>query len=174
MTPSADARIRSIINGLQDVIFPAVDQRESLATEQTGMVIAQLEMLIKQIPALHKYQTLCNDDMRGTANAIVEGCAGGSATRAACAALNSALTSKNDDLHEDYNRIGAAVEGVMTAMLEDAEPAWRERGEKLMLALACRQIWRERVWCRDSGFDAYPDELCEIDDMVSGRVLPPQ
>lgn len=174
MTPSVDARIRSIINGLQDVIFPAVDPNESLATEQTGMVIAQLEMLIKQIPALHKYQRLCNDDMRETAAGIVGGCAGGAASQTACADLKAALAKQDDDLQDDYNRIGAALEAVMEAMLEDGEPVWRTQAEALMLALAGRQIWRERVWCRDAGFDAYPEELCEIADMVSGRGLPPQ
>jgi hypothetical protein len=173
MTPGIDIRIQSIINGLQDVIFPAVDPAESLAMEQKGMIIAQLEMILKQLPLADRYHRLCRDDMQACAERMATDPAGGEATMAACASLQERLAHPADTPRDDYNRIGKAADALIAAVGEDGEDAYRKRVDEVMFGLAQRQIWRDRVWCADVGFDPYPEELCPIEDMVTGKVTAP-
>lgn len=173
MTPGIDIRIQSIINGLSDVIFPAVDPGESLAVEQKGMIIAQLELILKQLPFLDRYHRLCCDDMRQSAGQMIDGAAGGEATMAACIELESRLTNPAAHPRDDYNRVGDAVNALIAAVGEDGEAAYRDRVDRIMLEMADRQLWRERVWCADLGFDPYPGELCSIEDMATGKTSAP-
>ena len=39
MTPSIEIRLTSVIHGLRDVVFPALDPQESLAQEQSGLIL---------------------------------------------------------------------------------------------------------------------------------------
>lgn len=173
MTPGIDIRIQSIINGLQDVIFPAVDPAESLATEQKGMIIAQLEMILKQLPFLDRYHNLCLDDMRASAEQMISDPQGGAATLSANATVRELLANPAETARDDYNRVGKAVDNLIAAVGEDGSDAYREQVDAIMFGLAQRQIWRDRVWSADVGFDPYPEELCSIEDMATGKVSAP-
>lgn len=172
MTPGIDIRIKAIINGLTDVIFPAVDPEESLAVEQQGMIIAQLELILRQLPFLDQYHGLCRDDMRQSAERMMNAAAGGDATLAARAELERRLANPAPSAREDYNLVGEAVNALVSAVSEDGEAACRERIGGIMLEMADRQLWRDRVWCADLGFDPYPGELCSIEDMATGKAAP--
>ncbi len=167
MTPSADIRLRSVLHGLRDVILPAIDPGNSLANEQAGLIVAQLSMLLEQLPWLDRYERLCRDDLRETALAVVDGLRGGETTIAAGAAVSAALRDPADDVHADYNRVGLAVEGLVQAVAGDAEPACRARVEQAVFGFGRRQVHRERVWFAASGFDTRPDELVDIATMIA-------
>ena len=172
MTPGIDIRIQSIINGLNDVIFPAVDPKESLAAEQKGMIIAQLELILKQLPFMDRYHSLCRDDMRQCAERMLTGAAGNAATMAACEALREMLAAPADNPRDDYNRVGKAVDTLIASVGQDGDANYRAQVDAIMLGLADRQLWRDRVWSADLGFDPYPDEICSIEDMATGKVAP--
>ncbi|MET0545313.1 MAG: hypothetical protein ABWZ40_03295 [Caulobacterales bacterium] len=163
MTPNAEIRLISAIHGLRDVIIPAVDPGQSLAVEQSGLILAQLNMLLKHLPWLGRYQTLCKDDMRSAAQSIAQGAWGGPLTERAASKLASLLEEAAcEDPQAEYNRIGFAVEALQHAVAKDGQAEYRTRVDAEMLAFSRRQVLRERTWFRDSGFDPHPEELAEI------------
>jgi hypothetical protein len=160
MTPSIEVRLESVLHGLRDVVIPAIKPDEALAVEQAGLILAQLSMLVKQIPYADRYYRLCRDDARASAAVIVQRPAGGSRSVAAAASLAALLSSADVDVPEaDYLALAGGIAALTSAATEDAEPEWRARVHGEALAFSIRQNRRERVWFMDAGFDPNPGEL---------------
>jgi hypothetical protein len=163
MTPSIEVRLESVLHGLRDVIFPAINPNEALAVEQSGLILAQLMMLVKQLPYADRYHRLCQDDARTTAAALVQGAAGGPRSKAAIGILSALLAKAGgDDPHAHYLALAGGIAALTTAAAEDAEPDWRARVNADVLAFSVRQNLRERVWFKDAGFDPNPAELPDL------------
>lgn len=168
MTPSIEIRIISVLHGLRDVIFPAINPDEALAVEQSGLILAQLNMLLKQLPYADRYHRLCRDDARSTAAAVVENIAGGPNSKAAAEALIAHLAAAvGEDPHADYLALAGGIAALTIAVTHDAEPEWRAQVNAAVLAFSSRQNRRERVWFKDSGFDPNPGELPDLATLVS-------
>jgi hypothetical protein len=165
MTPSIEIRLTSVIHGLRDVVFPALDPQESLAQEQSGLILAQLEMLLKQLPYANSYHRLCLDDLKETAEAMLRKPAGGAETMEARSRLGQILSERTNNPHHDYQHIGAGIDVLVRAVARDGEAAYRARVDEAAFAFGKRQNWRERAWFRDAGFDPDPAGLPEIADM---------
>ena len=162
MTPSIEVRLVSVLHGLRDVIIPAIKPDEALAVEQSGLILAQLSMLVSQLPYADRYHRLCADDARATAALIVRDPAGGPASTAAAQALAALLPGEDADPHADYLALAEGISALTTAALEDGEASWRARLDSTVLAFVCRQNRRERVWFKSAGFDPDPGELPDL------------
>jgi hypothetical protein len=166
MTPSIEVRLESVLHGLRDAIIPAIDPGEALAVEQSGLILAQLSMLVKQLPYADRYHRLCRDDARASAAEMVEEPDGGPLSQNANAALVALLAAADThDPHADYLALAGGIAALTSAAAEDAQPGWRARVHAQALAFAIRQNRRERVWFKDGGFDPDPSELPNIADM---------
>ena len=174
MTPSIQVRLESVLHGLRDVIVPAINPNEALALEQIGLIVAQLDMLVRQYPYADRFNRLCRDDARATAAEIVRAPQGGPRSLAAAAALARQLQIANDDPHADYIAIAEGIATLTTAACEDAGPEWRARLDGAVLAFVCRQNRRERVWVKDAGFDPDPAELPDLAMLCSPACAPAQ
>mgnify|MGYP001191757383 FL=1 len=166
MTPDVHIRLTSVLHGLRDVIVPAVDPGASLAQEQCGLVLAQLDMLLRQLPWIERYPALCRDDLRATALSIVDAPDGGVDTRDAAARLAALLAAPSlGDAQADYDRIGFGVEALVFAVSRDGAPAYRARVDAEILRFGRRQNTRERTWFAGTGFDPRPEEIGSIAEM---------
>lgn len=160
MTPGIAVRLESVLHGLRDAIIPAINPDEALAIEQAGLILAQLAMLQRQLPYADRYHRLCRNDARATAMIIVQAAAGGPISEAATKALVALLAAADaDDPHDGYLDFADRIAALTSAAADDGEPEWRARVDTAVLALACRQNRRERVWFKDAGFDPSPGEL---------------
>lgn len=172
MTPSIEARLESVLHGLRDVIFPAINPNEALALEQSGLILAQLTMLLQQLPYADRYYRLCRDDARDTAAAIVQHAAGGARSRAAADALAALLTGEGTgDPHADYLALAGEISALTISVAQDAEPDWRSRVNATVLAFSIRQNHRERVWFKDAGFDPDPAELPNLAELCAAAQM---
>lgn len=163
MTPSIDVRLESVLHGLRDVIFPAIDPAEALAVEQCGLILAQLSMLLRQLPYADRYHRLCRDDARETASFIVLNPVGGLRSIAVAGTLAAVLASPEaDDPHIAYLRLAGGIAALTIAVAHDAEPEWRACVNDAVLAFSSRQNRRERVWFKDAGFDPDPGDLPDL------------
>jgi hypothetical protein len=163
MTPSIEVRLESVLHGLRDVIFPAINPGEALAVEQSGLILSQLSMLLKQLPYADTYHRLCRDDARTVAVVIVKEAEGGPRSIEAAAALAGLLaTPPATDTHADYLALAAGISALVNAAADDGEPNWRARINADVLAFSVRQNRRERVWFVDAGFDPNPSELPDL------------
>jgi hypothetical protein len=163
MTPSIEVRLESVLHGLRDVVIPAINPSEALAVEQSGLILAQLTMLLKQLPYADRYYRLCRDDAHTTAAVIVQEPMGGPNSLAAVEALAALLAGGDtDDPHADYLTLADGIAALTTSVAQDAVQGWRERVNAAVLAFAIRQNRRERVWFKDAGFDPDPGALPEL------------
>lgn len=170
MTPNPIIRLQSVVHTLEQVVFPAVDNANSLAMEQCGLVLAQLRMLVAHMPFIGEYHRLCLTDLAATVDGLPAG-EGGPDSQAAIAALSEAraLADREADPAVAFHTLGRAVDELIRANARDGEPAYRSAADAAILAFSIRQSRRSRSWFRDAGFDSKPEELPEIADMVAGR-----
>lgn len=165
MTPDLSIRIESVLHGLRDVIIPALRPDEALAHEQSGLILAQLNMVLAQLPYADRYHRQCRDDARETAAAVLGARQGGPVSLAAADTLAAlADAAPGNDPHADYQSVAEAIGALALALPVDGEAAWRAQAEPALLGFVCRQNYRERVWFKDAGFDPNPGELPTIAD----------
>jgi hypothetical protein len=158
-----EVRLQSVLHGLRDVVIPAINPGEALAVEQSGLILAQLSMLLQQLPYADAYHRLCRDDARLTAAALVQDPAGGPRSRNAAQAIAALLTGADaDDPHADYLALAEGIATLTIAVTDDAEPGWHAHVKTTVLAFSCRQNHRERVWFKGAGFDPDPGELPDL------------
>ena len=163
MTPSIEVRLASVLHGLRDVIVPAINPGEALAVEQSGLILAQLSMLLRQLPYADRYNRLCRNDAHATAAGIVQEPAGGPSSLAAARALAALLPGAGeDDPHAGYLALAGGIAALTAAVAEDAEPGWGGCVDAAVLAFSSRQNRRERVWFKESGFDPDPGALPDL------------
>lgn len=170
MTPSIAVRLESVLHGLRDAIIPAINPDEALAVEQSGLIVAQLTMLLQQLPYADRYHRLCRDDARATAIAIGQDASGGPRSRSAAEALLALLNDVDaDEPHSSYLALAGGISALTTAVCEDADPAWRAFVARTVFKFSVRQNRRERVWFKDSGFDPAPGELPSLTEMCATK-----
>jgi len=169
MTPSPEIRVLSLLRTLEDLVIPAVDPGNALAQEQCQLILAQLRMLMTQLPYIGDYHALCRDDVQATTT-VLRPVTGGSQTQAAGQALDEALNAAESatDARAAYQRLGFAFEALIRAVAIDGTPAYRARVEAEALAFSRRQARRERTWFKATGFDPHPDTLPSLEQMVAG------
>lgn len=154
MTPNPVIRLTSVVQTLEHVVFPAVDQTNSLAQEQCGLVLAQLRMLIGHLPWIGAYHTLCHDDIAATATGL-PAADGGPETLAAAAALAQAVAQAREqgDPLAGFHTIGTAIDTLLRAVAVDGAAAYRRTVERDVFQFSRRQSLRSRSWFRETGFD---------------------
>ncbi len=168
MTPNPNIRLQSLVHTLEQVIFPAVDPANSLANEQCGLVLAQLRMLIRQMPYIGDYHAMCLDDIRHTIDDLPEA-KGGALTSEAARKLRVTRDEVKDTANPAaaYQLLGKAFEALLRAAAEDGDAHYRDRLERAAFAFSRRQAGRERVWFKDAGFDPHPEEVPELEEMFA-------
>ena len=170
MTPNPIIRLQSVVQTLEHVIVPAVDRENSLAIEQCGLVLAQLQMLIAHMPYIGEYHALCLADIVETSEAIGSP-AGGGRTFAAADALGEAVDNSSEcaDASHAFHNVGRAIDALLRAVALDGDAGFRRDVEQKVLAFSQRQSRRSRAWFRDAGFDPDPDGLPTLAEMAAGR-----
>ncbi len=169
MTPNPVIRLTGVVQTLEHVVFPAVDQSNSLAVEQCGLVLAQLKMLIGHLPWIGAYHQLCFDDVAATAEALPAG-AGGPATMGAAAAVAEALAAARaqGDPLAGFHQIGTAIDDLLRAVAQDGGAEYRRSAERTIFAFSQRQSLRSRSWFREAGFDPAPSSVPDYAEMIAG------
>jgi hypothetical protein len=146
MTPSIEVRLTSVLHGLRDVIIPTINPGEALAVEQSGLILAQLSMLLKQLPFADRYHRLCRDDARTAAASFVQGATGGPHSLSAAKALAALLDgAEANDPHANYLALADGIAALTTAVAEDGEPGWRARSLRSSRLLRPTESARARL-----------------------------
>lgn len=168
MTPNPVIRLTSVVQTLEHVVFPAVDQANSLAQEQCGLVLAQLRMLIGHLPWIGAYHTLCHDDIAATATGL-PAAEGGPETIAAAAALSAAITHAQEqgDPLTGFHTIGTAIDTLLRAVANDGAADYRRIVERDVFQFSRRQSLRSRSWFRETGFDPDAAAVPDYAELIS-------
>ena len=156
MIPSIDDRLASVIRAMTDLILPSLPAEAGLAIEQAQLSIGQLQIIRAQIDAAPAYEREELDDAHGLGTALLDGGAGGPATKAALAGLRAALATVDPDpaaVRAARVTIHAAIDVLIKAMGVDGEAAYRSAAGQRIVALQAPRTAKDRKWFAPMGFD---------------------
>ncbi len=159
MNPSVELRLRTMLRAMNEVILPAIDGDDSLAQEQARLMTGHLQALLAHHAGEGRLAARQRQRLDALAAELLEIADGGPVTRAAGAALAAARGS-------DDPALSLAVERLVIAAGADGSESLRERSRTLVLAHAREQALTGRAWFRPMGFDAAPDALPDIPDLL--------
>lgn len=156
-----------MLRAMEDVVGPAIDRANSLALEQSALVIGHLRMLAIQWSKADGYARACGTDLERLIDTLAPN--DGPMTQAAATSLAAARqTDGGAELR--YKAMMAGVDALVRAAAEDGAPAFRETLKQGVLAFSSRQSLRDQSWFAASGFDPRPDELLAVDDIIAETV----
>ena len=166
MNPSVELRIRSMMRALTEVVLPAVDPHNSLAQEQARLLLGHLHAL-----ALHHRDEARLDEINAAAMAtlareLIACSAGGIHTGDATARLREIIPTA------DPRALSHAVEALMVASGIDGDADFQARSAALVLAHARTDTLRGRAWFKVMNFDATPEQLPSIEQLLRGSDTP--
>ncbi|HSV59523.1 MAG TPA: hypothetical protein VLJ19_11540 [Variovorax sp.] len=166
--------LRAAIKALSDVVAPAVDPKDALATEQLRLVVEYLRFLRQRVDLLHqrdrtelqhqlemaralrKLEAPCSDGLRAALQGASEvgeqrfndAAATGAQLKAACAALAAAV------------RDG-------TREANDWPAPARDRWERCVLYASAARVAFEQAWYLPLGFEPAPAEVPALDSLLA-------
>lgn len=169
MSPDLDVRLSTMLSALEEIIKPAIDPGNSLAAEQTELLLGSLRMLQEQMDYIHAFETAELRSMiqlADTLAAIVGGamaCADDPVVVAAKAALGLPIASSV--LRDASRAIRASIRLVVETAEQNTET--RLSIQRAVLEHSERLIGRERAWVAGTGFDVFPESLRTIPQSLS-------
>jgi hypothetical protein len=176
MGPS-ELRLQSMLRAMIEVIQPAIDRSQQLATDQANIMIGTLRILLDQDSKAYAFRMV---ELRQYAKQLREllGLAqGGPETDACCRAAEVVLARAKPvaalpiptqaALTDLVQATRTAVDELLQAAHADGNPAFRRAAARLVLDAGGKELVRERVWVRAAGFEAAPRALPPMEELLS-------
>ena len=169
-------QIKTAIRAMQDVVIPAIDSTNKMATEQAGLVVAMLQLLEGTLPLTYRYDcdelqraTALAEELRGVSEGVpsLQAMSQGLAASAASARgiLDRALTDPAE-LELACRSIRAAISDFVTIASSEAPPEERRAIARLTIDSSKEQLLRERVWVISQGWESEPEKLPAIESLI--------
>jgi hypothetical protein len=162
MNPSIELRLKTMMRAVTEVILPAVDPNNSLAQEQTRLLLGHLHALLLQHAHAAELGALTRADAEALARQLLAQAAGGARTLAAADRLRTALAS------DESSALNHAVEDLLIASGEDGDPMFVANSTRLVLNYSRAQALHGRAWFKAMGFDSTPGSLPDVPTLIAG------
>jgi hypothetical protein len=182
MVPDFALRIQSMIRSVREVILPALPTDQMLAIDQANILVGYLRIMAEQHDRVFEYLLVELSEYAELVSALTEGAHGGESIDGAVATARSALAKAAPVLRASIPRqaelaalvksLKVSVDELQHAVRRDGTAAIREASTKRVMEQAERQIMRERVWFRASGFELDAGGLPSIDQVLGTRAAP--
>ncbi len=171
-----EIQITAIVKAMKDVVIPAVDADNKLATEQAQLIVGLLTLMAHQLPRLFHFD--CDELQRLIACASqLEAIPGGDpaigaaqarlgadATRAT--ALLERCSVNPAALTEAVREMRAALATLMSAAAPGQDPAALRVIEGAVLDLSRQQLLRDRALLLPQGWEPDPTAIPDIDTLL--------
>ena len=174
MADHTDNQLRAAIKALRDVIAPAVDSADSLATEQLRLVTDYLEFLRERVDLLQDRRDFELRHHLDLARSLTHAAAG--IDDPALLELEASIERAADVEREHRPRAAdvadatAAVAAATTAVLRAAD-GWddtvRRQVEALVIESSDAWIEAERAWFLPFGFDPSPTDVLPLEEALA-------
>jgi hypothetical protein len=169
MIPDIDLQLQVSIKALVDTIASAVDPSNKMAVEQLGLIIATLTMVRNRLPLQRRLARALLADAVSLVEAIAEPMEdaedkkllGDLAQRGKSALADPALDAH--DLAVTVRELNAAASGIIDKV--QLSPA-RAAVESIVLQRSATRIQLGRAWCLPAGFEASPQCITAIEELV--------
>lgn len=165
MQPDPDLQLQVVIKALRDVVLPAVDTNNVIATEQLQLSLATLEMVRSRLPMLHEAARKELADAVNLARSMGhEETIAGVITSAEALLSDSAGTTR-------------AIDTLRVRLLDEVSKSLssvtdRERRKDLarsIIAASKSQCDLARAWSLPGGFERDPQEIPGLAALVGGN-----
>ncbi len=182
MVPTIDQYIATCIRALGEVVLPAIDKSDSMALEQTQLVIGLLALM-----AEHWDKTLLLEmaELRAhlqLGRALEAAAAGGAATHAALEASRRATASMaplasvdiptQAELRTANVALRTSITELLAAARSDGAAEFRSRATALVIAHAAEQNRLARSWFAKSHLDADWRRLPSVVELLTRAAQP--
>lgn len=170
-----DIQLQTAIRALTEVVAPALNPDNGLATEQLQLVIGMLHLMAARLPLQVRYdrdelarlfqfsQALAaavDHDAHAQVIATLR-----VANSAGAEALASA-TIKAAEILQAIRNLRTHTGALITAVYRDGKDVERDRITSLALAHADAQLLRERAWLAPMGWETEPVAMPAIADLL--------
>ncbi len=153
MIPSVDDRLASVVRALTDVVMPSLPPEASLAQEQMQLVIGHIQILRAQLDGTPAFEAEEADDARALGKALLMAGEGGSETKAALAALTTAIGAEGS-AREARVAIHSAIDDLVRKTAIDGSAAFRAALGKIIVTMQSVRTAKDRQWFMPMGFDS--------------------
>jgi hypothetical protein len=180
VVPDFALRIQSMIRSLREVILPALPNDQLLAIDQANILVGYLRIMAEQHDRVFEYLLVELAEYAKLVGVLIDGAQGGQSTDAAVARARSALAKaapltaipRQAELAARVKSLKVSVDELLHAAREDGTAAFRQESTSRVMEQAERQVLRERVWFRASGFELDASQLPSIDEVLGARAAP--
>jgi|SRR6516165_2026209 hypothetical protein len=174
MLPNFNTRFENAVKALEQVILPAIPNEQSLAREQTLLLINHLQLIGIQWKPAVKFELTSYNRLCELARAMLES-KDSNVTQEIGKALQSALNDRErldqndlDEIERAKSELGLLIDRVISGS-ESSKPLGPTITEAI-LDYGARQAWCDRVWFSSTKLDPENHELPTIDHMLSEEV----
>jgi hypothetical protein len=182
MVPDFALRIQSMIRSLREVILPALPNEQMLAIDQANILVGYLRIMAEQHDRVFEYLLVELAEYAELVSALTKNAQGVESIEGAVVAARSTLAKAAPVLRTSIPRqaelaalvksLKMSVDELQHAVRRNGTAAIRQASTKQVMEHAERQIMRERVWFRASGFELDAGGLPSIDQVLDARVAP--
>ena len=168
MSPDFDLRTRVMMAALEDVIIPAIDPKNSLAIEQSKLLLGNLGMMRDQIDYYHAYETIELATLTKLLETLSPHNGPASAETAALIAEGHAAAGPavaTSALRKISRAMREAARTLVDAAAAKGGQAEQET-RQAVLAYSEEALLRERAWSAGYGFDVFPETLRSIPESL--------
>lgn len=172
-------QLASIIKSMSDVVIPAIDPANTLALEQSRLILGLLALMRRQLPLQFDFdrdelQRLL-DCAKAVADQRVTAPAAQAAQQTLAAASRSAAIALDacrmppTALTDAVRGLRAALGGVVSALAADGADAAGHRIERLIIDMSRAQLLRDRALVKQQGWEPDPAAVPEIETLLDSR-----
>ena len=176
MADYTDNALRSSIKALDQVVLPALNPADPLASEQLRLVSGFLKFLRARLQYWHPRQLFELDHYLAMAREIAADARVLSAEVSArldaavekAAAMQRQPLAPVADLAAATAALAAAVSGA-ARIAGTADDELRQRVERRVLEASKRWVDMQRAWFLPQGFDLHPADLPQLEELMSSH-----
>ncbi len=170
MNPDLDLRLQSMLKALSDVILPAIPAEQSLARDQTRLVMGHLTVLAAHWKHALNYEL----DSLSLACGLAEELAGMGLERTLRDELSAAVARARALDRSDYDAVSAAhrtLQQVIARVIagDDSCAPMSAALKTAVLRYSTIRATRERIWHRGAGLDPDTAKLPPIASLFEIR-----
>jgi len=170
-----DTGLRAVVKSLTDVVAPAVNPGDPLASEQLRLAVDYVEFMRSRVDFLYDrelFELRHNLGMARTMDAVVRplGGTGAAALKAAIADAEAVGREAGVSIRK-LKATTAALAAAIATIVRDAQAmdeAARRKIERCVLDAMDERTAFDRSWYLPLGFDPAPGEVKKLEDLCGG------
>ena len=176
MADYTDNALLASIKALDNVVRPALDPNDPLASEQLHLVTGFLKFLRTRLPHWHSRHLFELEHYRTMAEHVLNDAQ--SVSTDLSGRLEAAISKAKAVEHQDKAALSeirshvAELSMTISALVRsaaDSDTEVRERIEKSILAHSKKWVDMQRSWFAPQGFELHPEELPPLDAILGPR-----